>query len=109
MLLLCTVAWNQDLKTACLHIQIHVYSVYLVRKINPLNLIIILSGTHFINPSEIFLPCHVTVIITYTSIILAKAFSKHKICCSTGEQSLNSKKVNSFISVNAFVTVSCKR
>lgn len=37
------------------------------------------------------------------------AFSKHKINHSTGEQGLNSKKVNSFISANVFVTASCKR
>lgn len=85
--------------------------MYLVGKISPLYLylVIILSGTHFMNPFEIFLPCHVIPVITHTSIILSKAFSKHKINHSTGEQGLNSKKVNSFISVNAFVTVSCKR
>lgn len=72
-------------------------------------LFFILSGTHFINPLGIFLPWHVIVIITHASIIRAKAFSKHKINHSTGEQSLNSKTVNSFISANTFVTVSCKR
>lgn len=61
------------------------------------------------NPFGIFLPRHVILIITHTSIILAKASSKHKINHVTGEEHLNSNKTNIFISVNAFVAVSCKR
>jgi len=81
----------------------------LVGKINRLYLVIMLSEIHFMNLFRTFLPCHVILIITHTSVILAKAFSKQKINHSIGGQSLNSKQDNSFISVNAFVTVSCKR
>lgn len=61
------------------------------------------------NSFGIFLLCLVILIIIHTSIILAKAFSKHKTNHCTEEQGLNSKEVNYFISVNVFVTVSCKR